>query len=197
MAVFYQCSFIGFQDTLLVHQQRQFYRDCQIYGTVDFIFGDATAVFQNCDIFVRKPMDGQSIVITAQGRDVPSEDSGISIMNSRVRPADDFVSIKDQYKVYLGRPWKMYSRTVFMKTDMDGMIDSAGWLEMRGDYALSTLYYAEYANTGAGASTVNRVKWPGYHVLCDSDEANSFSVGNFIDGDSWIMDTGVPFSNDV
>jgi len=45
-------------------------------GTIDFIFGDAAAVFQNCDIFVRRPMDHQGNMITAQGRDDPHTNSG-------------------------------------------------------------------------------------------------------------------------
>ncbi|KAL8533467.1 hypothetical protein ACS0TY_009745 [Phlomoides rotata] len=53
-SVFYKCGFKGYQDTLYVHSQCQFYCDCDIYGTVDFIFGDATTVFQNCNIYVRR-----------------------------------------------------------------------------------------------------------------------------------------------
>lgn len=53
LSVFYRCSFRGYQDTLLVHSLRQFYRNCHVYGTIDFIFGDVAAVFQNCDIFCK------------------------------------------------------------------------------------------------------------------------------------------------
>lgn len=197
LSVFYRCSFKGYQDTLLVHSLRQFYSECQIHGTVDFIFGDASAVLQNCDIFVRKPMDHQSNMITAQGRDDPNENTGISILNSRVFPSDDFGGVKGRFRSYLGRPWKKYSRTVFMKTDLDGLVDRKGWTEWSGDFALSTLYYAEYMNTGAGASTGNRVRWPGFHVLNDVSEADRFAVRNFIGGDSWIPATGVPFWIDL
>lgn len=72
LSVFYKCSFKGYQDTLLVHSNRQFYRDCHIYGTIDFIFGDASVVFQNCDIFIRRPMGYQANFITAQGTDDPN-----------------------------------------------------------------------------------------------------------------------------
>jgi pectinesterase len=109
-AVFYRCSFKGYQDTLFVHSLRQFYRDCHIYGTIDFIFGDAPVVFQNCDIFVRRPLEQQANVITAQGRDDPNENTGISIQGSRVQPAPDFIAVKDSFRTYLGRPWKQYSR---------------------------------------------------------------------------------------
>lgn len=197
LSVFYRCSFKGYQDTLLVHSLRQFYRDCHIYGTIDYIFGDASAVFQNCDIFVRRPMDHQRNMITAQGRDHPNENTGISILNSRVLPTSDFVLVKNRFKSYLGRPWKKYSRTVFIKTDLDGLIDPKGWREWSGDFALSTLYYAEYMNFGTGASTKNRVNWPGFHVIRDVREASSFTAKNFIQADRWVPATGVPFWPDI
>ena len=60
LSAFYQCRFEGFQDTLFVGNGTQFYRSCEIYGSVDFIFGDAAAVFQNCDIYVRNPPPGKA-----------------------------------------------------------------------------------------------------------------------------------------
>ncbi|KAM3322966.1 pectinesterase [Capsicum chacoense] len=197
LSIFYRCSFKGYQDTLLVHSLRQFYRDCHIYGTIDYIFGDASAVFQNCDIFVRRPMDHQSNMITAQGRDDSNENTGIVILNSRVSPSSEFSAVKGSFKNYLGRPWKKFSRAVFIKTDLDGLIDPRGWKEWSGDFALSTLYYAEYMNTGSGANTGNRVNWPGFHVLHDANEASQFTVRNFIQGESWIPASGVPCWADI
>ncbi|CAH9127261.1 unnamed protein product [Cuscuta epithymum] len=196
-ALFYRCSMKGYQDTLMVHSLRQFYRDCHIYGTIDFIFGDASAVLQNCDIFVTRPMDHQSNFITAQGRYDPNENTGISIINSRVQPTPELDGVKGRVKSYLGRPWKKYSRTLFIKSDLDGIIDPKGWMEWSGNYALSTLYYGEYMNTGAGASTDRRVNWAGFHVLKAAQEASSFCVKNFIQGDSWIPESGVPFGSEI
>lgn len=196
-SLFYRCSIKGYQDTLLVHSLRQFYRDCQIYGTIDYIFGNAAVVFQNCDIYVRKPMQHQGNMITAQGRQYLQENTGISIINSRVLPAPDLSAVKNQFKTFLGRPWKQYSRTVILKTDLDALIDPKGWAEWRGDFALSTLYYGEYMNTGNGAATTHRVDWPGFHVIKDSEEANSFAAKKFINGNQWIPATGVPFSPDI
>lgn len=79
MSTFYSCSFEGYQDTLYVHSQRQYYTECDIYGTVDFIFGNAAAVFQNCNIYPRLPSVNQFNAITAQGRIDPNQNTGISI----------------------------------------------------------------------------------------------------------------------
>ncbi|KAG9142280.1 hypothetical protein Leryth_007709 [Lithospermum erythrorhizon] len=190
-SVFYRCSFKGYQDTLYVYAKRQFYRDCTIYGTQDFIFGDAVAVLQNCNIYIRKSLSGQRNTVTASGRSDPNENTGIIIQNSRV--SGDSQSGKS----FLGRPWQKYSRTVFMKCSLDSVIDPAGWLPWSGNFALSTLYYGEYMNTGAGAGTGGRVKWPGYHVITSATEASKFSVGNFLSGNSWIPATGVPFTSAV
>ncbi|KAL9389660.1 hypothetical protein Peur_018265 [Populus x canadensis] len=194
-SVFYSCSFKGYQDTLYVHSQRQFYRDCDIYGTVDFIFGDAVAVLQNCNIYVRRPMSKQTNTVTAQGRTDPGENTGIVIHNSRVMAAPDLRPVQGSFKSYLGRPWKKYSRTVFLKSNIDGLIDPAGWLPWKGDFALSTLYYGEYMSTGSGASTKGRVKWPGYHTITSPLEAGKFTVENFLAGNSWISAAGVPFES--
>ncbi|KAG4162920.1 hypothetical protein ERO13_D01G142800v2 [Gossypium hirsutum] len=191
-SVFYRCSFKGYQDTLYVYSQRQFYRDCDIYGTVDFIFGDAVAFFQNCNIYIRRPMNSQINTITAQARTDPNENTGIIVHNSRVTAASDLRAVQGSFKNYLGRPWQKYSRTVFMKTGLDGLIEAEGWLPWSGNFGLSSLYYAEHMNTGVGASTGGRVKWGGYHVI-DAVEAEKFTVGNFLAGNAWIPGTGVPF----
>ncbi|ONK55278.1 uncharacterized protein A4U43_UnF5620 [Asparagus officinalis] len=78
-SVVYRCSITGYQDTLYVHSQRQFYRECDVYGTVDFIFGNAAVVLQNCSLWARKPMPKQKNTITAQGRKDPNQNTGISI----------------------------------------------------------------------------------------------------------------------
>ncbi|WCJ33582.1 Plant invertase/pectin methylesterase inhibitor superfamily [Euphorbia peplus] len=191
-SVFYRCSFKGYQDTLYVNTNRQFYRNCDIYGTVDFIFGDARVVLQNCNIYVRKPMSKQKNTITAQARKDRNENTGIIIQNSIVTASSDLKPVQGSIKTYLGRPWQKYSKTVIMKSTLDKIIEPEGWFPWSGNFALSTLYYAEYMNTGGGASTRNRVKWPGYHVLTKASDAEKFTVGKFLDGGSWIPKTGVP-----
>ncbi|XP_061350200.1 probable pectinesterase/pectinesterase inhibitor 20 [Gastrolobium bilobum] len=192
MSTFYSCSFEGYQDTLYTHSLRQFYRECDIYGTVDYIFGNAAVVFQNCNIYSRLPLSGQFNTITAQGRTDPNQNTGTSIQNATIKAADDLAPNIGTVRTYLGRPWKEYSRTVFMQSFMDRLINPAGWSEWSGDFALSTLYYAEYNNAGPGSNTTNRVTWPGYHIINATDAAN-FTVSNFLSGDNWLPQTGVPY----
>ncbi|KAH9730537.1 putative pectinesterase/pectinesterase inhibitor 7 [Citrus sinensis] len=193
LSTFYSCSFEGYQDTLYTHSLRQFYRECDIYGTIDFILGNAAVVLQNCNIHARLPMIGQYNVITAQGRTDPNQNTGISIHNCTFRAADELASSNRTLPTYLGRPWKEYSRTVVMQSFLDGLINPAGWQIWTGDFALSTLYYAEYDNRGPGSNTANRVTWPGYHAINATDAAN-FTVSNFLLGDQWLPRTGVPYT---
>ncbi|KAJ6825509.1 pectinesterase-like [Iris pallida] len=189
-SVVYQCSIQGYQDTLYTHSNRQFYRDNDIYGTVDFIFGNSAAVFQNCYIQPRKPGGGQRNSITAQGRLDPNQNTGISIQGCKIECSSDLGGTP----TYLGRPWHKYSRTVFMQSYLAGCINRAGWEEWSGSFALSTLYYAEYGNTGPGASTSGRVRWPGVHTALSTSEAAKFTVAEFIFGNAWLPGTGVTYS---
>ncbi|KAK1280283.1 hypothetical protein QJS04_geneDACA019766 [Acorus gramineus] len=111
LSVFYRCSFIGYQDTLYVHSLRQFYRECDIYGT----------------------------------------------------------------------------------SQLDDVVDPAGWLEWSGNFALSTLYYREYMNRGPGSNTSARVTWPGFKVTTNATEMAQFTVGAFIQGAEWLNQTAVPY----
>lgn len=188
LSIFYRCSFEAYQDTLYTHANRQFYRDCKIYGTVDFIFGNSAVVFQNCQILPRKPLLGQQNTLTAQGKFDPHQPTGISIQNCTIFPAENLTGVQ----TYLGRPWKNYSTTVYMQNYMGSLIAPQGWLPWIGTTAPSTIYYAEFANFGPGSVTKNRVKWTGLRFISSKD-ANKFTVKSFIQGQFWIPPTNVPF----
>ncbi|XP_057461989.1 probable pectinesterase/pectinesterase inhibitor 7 [Actinidia eriantha] len=192
-STFYSCSFEAYQDTLYVHSLRQFYRECDIYGTVDFIFGNAAAMFQNCNMYPRLPLMGQFNAVTAQGRTDPNQNTGISIHNCTIKAADDLASGNFTVQTYLGRPWKLYSRTIYMQSFMDSSINPLGWHEWDGDFALNTSFYAEFNNRGPGSDTSGRVTWSGYHIMNATDAAN-FTVTNFLVGDDWLPQVGVPYS---
>ena len=103
-SAFYSCSFEGYQDTLYTHSFRQFYKDSDIYGTIDFILGNAAVVFQNCNLYARLPLPSQINAFTAQGRTDPNQNTGISIQNCTVTADDDL------------DPSNIISRICFMST---------------------------------------------------------------------------------
>ncbi|KAI4332865.1 hypothetical protein L6164_017741 [Bauhinia variegata] len=191
LSTFYRCSFEGYQDTLYVHSLRQFYRECDIYGTVDFIFGNAAVVFQSCHMHARKPLPFQKNAVTAQGRTDPNQNTGISIQNCTIEAAPDLEMDLNFTSNYLGRPWKEYSRTVFMESYIGDLIQPAGFLEWNGTFGLDTLFYGEFDNHGPGAKTDQRVKWPGYSLLNVTQVLN-FTVLNFT-GNLWLDDADVPY----
>ncbi|KAL7107265.1 hypothetical protein ACP275_06G043400 [Erythranthe tilingii] len=191
LSVFYRCKMDAFQDTLYVHANRQFYRECDIFGTVDFIFGNSAVVLQNCNILPIKPMAGQKITITAQGKSDPNQNTGIAIQNCNIRPGGNLAGVSS----FLGRPWKDYSTTIVFNSVLDRFIDPKGWLPWIGDSAPKTIFYAEYQNTGLGAATKNRVKWVGLKLNLIASQVQKFTVAPFTNGDKWIPATGVPFKS--
>ncbi|KAL4320039.1 hypothetical protein GQ457_18G001820 [Hibiscus cannabinus] len=195
LSVFFRCAIRGYQDSLYTHTMRQFFRECTITGTVDFIFGDAAVVFQNCQILAKQGLQNQKNTITAQGRKDPNQPTGFSIQFCNISADTDLLPSVNSTPTYLGRPWKLYSRTIIMQSYISDAIRPQGWLEWNQDFALDTLYYAEYMNSGPGASLGGRVKWPGYHVLNNSAQAVNYTVAQFIEGNLWLPPTGVKYTS--
>ncbi|KAG6474244.1 pectinesterase-like [Zingiber officinale] len=189
-AIFLNCRMEAYQDTLYAHTHRQFYRGCLILGTVDFIFGNAAAIFQNCILSVRRPLDNQQNIVLAQGRTDSHEATGFVIHNCRFTAEPELAS-GGKIPSYLGRPWKEFSHTVVMESEIGDFINPDGYMPWDGDFALKTLSYAEYGNKGAGADTSKRVKWPGFKVI-NRNEAVPYTPTTFIQGDDWIPKTGTP-----
>jgi pectinesterase len=202
LSVFYRCAFEGYQDTLYAHSLRQFYRDCRVTGTVDFVFGNAAAVFQNCTLLARAPLPDQKNSVTAQGRVNGSMNTGFAFQFCNVSAHDDLLRALQSNQTggkptqtYLGRPWKAFSQVVFMQSYIGAVVRPEGWLAWEGQFALDTLYYGEYMNTGPGAAVSGRVKWPGFHVMTSPAEASNFTVAEFIEGNMWLPPTGVRFTS--
>ena len=161
--------FLGYQDTLYAtgKPSRQYFADCYIEGNVDFIFGDARAFFENCEIHSKAhPV----VMITAQSRLHADELSGYVFDHCRLT-ADPDAKI-----VYLGRPWRGFASVVFMNTEMGSFIAPEGWHEWEhdGKASLPTAFYAEYKSSGAGANRARR-------QLSD-EEAKQFAVTTFFEG---------------
>ncbi|TXG65280.1 hypothetical protein EZV62_006555 [Acer yangbiense] len=173
------------------HGRNQFFSYCNIYGIVDFIFGDAAIVIQNSYIGVRL-QSGDQTVVTADGRFVFSSNTAIVIHNCSISPTPELQG-NPNVKTYLGRLWKKFSRMVIMQSYLDAFIDPQGWLKFDSSSDLASLYYAEYDNSGNGSFTGGRVNWPGYHILNNLDDLQNFTVEKFISGSEWLPKSGVPF----
>ncbi len=143
------CRLLGNQDTLFTGNgsSRQYYRNCYIEGTTDFIFGPATAWFEQCNIHSKR-----NSYITAAS--TPQENPYGYVFNRCRLTADAGVD-----KVYLGRPWRAYAYTLFMNCEMDGHIVPEGWDNWRNAENEKSVRYAEYRNVGLGANTAKRVAW--------------------------------------
>nr|GMD07850.1 probable pectinesterase/pectinesterase inhibitor 58 [Ipomoea batatas] len=193
-SIFYNCQMDGYQDTLYTHTYRQFYRDCIISGTIDFIFGNGAVVLQNCTFMVRKPMENQQCIVTAQGRIDPRQPTGLVLQNCSFEADPEYYPVRSKLKSYLGRPWKEYSRTIIMESFIDDLIQKDGWLPWNGDYALDTLFYTEYNNRGPSSSKGERVKWKGVKEL-PLNRIERFTAARFIQGDVWIKRTRLPYNS--
>ncbi|MDL2244769.1 pectinesterase family protein [Parabacteroides sp. OttesenSCG-928-J18] len=144
--VFKRCRFLGFQDTLYTYgmNSRQYYEECYIEGSVDFIFGWSTVVFNRCHIH-NKRNGYVTAPATPEGRDY-----GYVFLDCELT-ADEGVD-----KVYLSRPWRDYAKAVFIRCQLGRHILPEGWHNWNKKHAEATIYYAEYQNNGEGAHPANR-----------------------------------------
>ncbi|GER55129.1 plant invertase/pectin methylesterase inhibitor [Striga asiatica] len=191
-AAIFDCSFEGNQDTLYYQSYRQFYRNCRIYGTVDFIFGKGEAVIQDSEIIVRRPMPGQFNTVTADGREIRKGSNGLIIHNSRITADKYLHPIRFQVKTYLGRPWTEESLTVIMQSDLGDLIRPEGWKLWDGASNHKTCQVLEYANRGPGSLTRRRDRQFSHFKVLNTAEASRYTPGVFLAGGQWLPETGVP-----
>lgn len=146
--VFNNCKFLGNQDTLYLHakESRQYYKDCYIEGTVDFIFGSSTAFFEDCTINSKS----KGYITAASTKE--DTDFGMVFKNCKL------VSEVQAQTVYLGRPWRNYAQTIWIDCHMGNHIKPEGWHNWHKPDAEQTAYYAEYNSSGPGAHS-KRVSW--------------------------------------
>ncbi|MET0635691.1 MAG: pectinesterase family protein [Chitinophagaceae bacterium] len=158
--IFRNCRFLGFQDTLYTYGtgSRQYYSGCYIEGTVDFIFGSSTAVFDSCRIQARTN-SYITAASTPEGMAFGYVFRYCTISGNAASPG-----------YYLGRPWRPFARTVFLYCYMDSLIRPEGWHNWNKPDAEKTSFYAEYGNRGPGAATNRRVPWS--HILTKQEADN-------------------------
>lgn len=176
-AFFDNCRFLGFQDTLYPQgeKSRQYYKNCYIEGTTDFIFGWSTAVFENCEIYSKD--GGQYITAASTLEENPY---GFIFINCKL------TGDAPGGKVYLGRPWRIHAKTVFINTEMGSHIRPEGWHNWNKPEAEKTVTYAEFGSHGPGANDSQRVSWS---KILTKEEASKYNVENVLSGtDNWIPD---------
>ncbi|ACO33355.1 putative pectinesterase [Acidobacterium capsulatum ATCC 51196] len=179
--IFKHCRFLGYQDTLFANYGRQYYVDDFIEGAVDFIFGDAAAVFDQSEIHAVAPG-----YLTAQSRLRPDAKTGFVILNSRITLAPGIGEGMERHGreyVALGRPWRRYSRVVYLNTLMPAGILPQGWSRWGISDSYKTTFYAEAGSHGPGATMSERVPW---ERKLSAAQSRVFEPQNFLRGkDGW------------
>ncbi|KAL5712065.1 pectinesterase [Ranunculus cassubicifolius] len=179
-AAFWGCGFFGSQDTLHDDRGRHYFRDCFIQGSIDFIFGDARSLYENCQlnsIATPVPAGVKNIngALTAHGRATGDENTGYSFVNCNVGGTG---------RVWLGRAWRPFSRVVFAYTSFTDIIAPEGWNDFNDPARDQTIFYGEYRCTGGGANVTLRA--PYVQILNDT-QASPFLNTSYIDGDQWLL----------
>jgi pectinesterase len=169
-AIFRNCRFLGWQDTILANRGRHYFENCYIAGHVDFIFGGATCWFERCQIHCLR--DGY---ITAAS--TPDTNRYGYVFNQCE------ITGAPGAKTYLGRPWRDFAAVVFLNTRMSEVVRPEGWHNWNKPEREKTTRYAEFGNTGAGANREKRVTWA--WQLTEA-EARKLSIDQALSGsDGW------------
>jgi len=183
--VFVDCRITGWQDTLMVNNGRDYFKDCYIAGRVDFIYGSATAWFENCEIHTK---NGGHVTAASTPQDHPY---GFVFMNCKLTgdaipydPATTNPSTTAKPKVTpladLGRPWRPYASVTYINCEMASHIKPTGWNNWGKTSNESTARYSEYHSTGPGGAADDRVAWS--HQLTD-DQAKAITMQAVLGGD--------------
>lgn len=176
-AVFRNCRFLGWQDTLRADAPkdgvgRQYFRDCYIEGHADFIYAAGTAVFDHCQIHAKA--DGY-VTAASTPETVPY---GFVFLDCKVTAGP---AVEKGF--YLGRPWRPHAATAFIRCELPARLRPEGWDNWGKESNEQTARYSEFGSTGTGANPAARVKWS--HILSE-EEANKMTVANILHGkDDW------------
>lgn len=171
--IFRNCRFLGNQDTIFNGREncRQYFENCYIEGTTDFIFGPATAWFENCDIHCKRD---SYITAASTPENIPY---GLIFNKCRITMASNV------NKEYLGRPWRAYAMTLFMNCELPKGIRPQGWHNWGKAENEATARYMEYNNSGDGANISERVSWA---KILNKKKASVYTLENVMKGeDGW------------
>ncbi len=165
-AIFRNCRFLGWQDTILLRQGRQYFDNCAITGAVDFIFGAGAAVFQRCQIHC---LGAGYITAASTPVDHPY---GFVFANCDITAEPGVIT-------YLGRPWRPYASVTFLTTQMSAAIRPEGWHNWNNPANEKTARFAEWKSAGPGANPAARAPWS--HQLTDA-QAQTLTLAQVLGG---------------
>jgi pectinesterase len=164
------CNLLGNQDTFYAtgNGNKQYLKDCYIEGTTDFIFGSATVLFENCTIHSKS----NSFATAAS---TPENTAFGFVFKNCKLTGDENVT-----EAYLGRPWRIYAKTVFINCEMGKHIKPEAWHNWSKPEAEKTAFYAEYDCSGSGFQSLKRVSWS--HQL-KKPQAEKYTIENILGWD--------------
>jgi pectinesterase len=185
-AVFNHCRLLGWQDTLMVNNGRQYFTNCYIAGRVDFIYGSAATVFDRCEIHSK---NGGHVTAASTPQDHPF---GFVFIHCKLtgdptpwaNPTNTAPAKPAKKPMAdLGRPWRPFASITYLNCEMGDHIKPEGWNNWGNPTNELTARYAEYKSTGPGANPAARVKWS--KQLTD-EEAEPLTVEHILRGaDAW------------
>lgn len=171
---FFNCRFLSYQDTLYTNTGTQYFKDCYIQGDTDYIFGDATAVFENCTM--NNVAEGTAVTAP---RTPQNTTYGFVFLGGSLTANPTTSTVRSNH-VYLGRPWGPYAAAAFLNVTIGVHIATAGWTTMSGN-DLSQTRFSEYKSTGPGANTTDSTRAP--RQLTDA-QAATYTVKNVLN--PWV-----------
>ncbi|MCQ9641017.1 pectinesterase family protein [Chryseobacterium sp. WG14] len=179
---FENCKFLGNQDTLYLKgaqdltdkttPSRNYFKNCYIEGTTDYIFGAGTAVFENCTVYSKE----SASYVTAASTPQESE-FGFVFINSKI------IGNAKENSVYLGRPWRPFAKTVYIDCEMNSSIKPEGWHNWSKPDAEKTTFYGEFNSKRTGANAAKRVSWS--HQLSKENSKNYTTQNILKANDNW------------
>ena len=177
-AGFKHCRLLGWQDTLMINNGRQYFTNCYVEGRVDFIYGSAATVFDRCEIHSK---NGGHVTAANTPADHPF---GFVFMNCKLtgdpnpwtNAAGIPANINSAPKADLGRPWRPFASVTYLNCELGDHIKPQGWNNWRNPTNELTARFAEYNSTGPGANLAARCKWAKQLTQAEAEKITVESV---------------------
>ncbi|KAK0662639.1 Pectinesterase A [Lasiodiplodia hormozganensis] len=180
-ASLYGCQVYGNQDSLLINGYLFAFKSL-IVGNIDMIWGSGAAYFLSSTI----SPNTDDVSLTANKRATNTTAAGFVFDQCTVKPAPGTGPFKE---ISLGRPWNNLARVAYIETYLDSCVEASGWSQWsKPSPQTDGVTFAEYGNTGPGASTSGRAT---FSTQLSAADAVQFQLTNFFSVTSWINFTHV------